>query len=89
MTEVYIPSDIKTEKSILGLAIIHEELVNILLEKIKANSDITITELTEEEREVFRQAAQPVRDEFLDSVGEKGAEILRIMEEDSLRIINE
>ena len=66
-----------------------EEVNDERLEKIKANSDITITELTEEEREVFRQAAQPVRDEFLDSVGEKGAEILRIMEEDSLRIINE
>lgn len=37
MTEVYIPSDIKTEKSILGLAIIHDDLVNILLEKIKAS----------------------------------------------------
>lgn len=37
MTEVYIPSDIKTEKSILGLAIIHDDLVNILLEKIVAN----------------------------------------------------
>lgn len=31
------PNDIKTEKAILGLAIIHNDLVNILLEKVKAN----------------------------------------------------
>ena len=52
------------------------------------DSDINYVELTEEEREVFRQAALPVREVFLDSVGEEGAEILRIMEEDSQKIIN-
>lgn len=30
-----IPNDFKTEKAILGLAIIHDDLINILLEKIK------------------------------------------------------
>ncbi len=58
------------------------------LQMILDDSDINYVELTEEEREVFRQAALPVREVFLDSVGEEGAEILRIMEEDSQKIIN-
>lgn len=37
MTENYMPSDLKTEKAILGLAIIDNDLVNNLLEKIKAS----------------------------------------------------
>mgnify|MGYP001310888626 FL=1 len=56
------------------------------LEKIASSSDIEIIELTEEERAVFREAALPVRKVFLDSVGEEGAEILRILEEDARRI---
>lgn len=32
----YMPSDIKTEKAILALAIVHNDLVNVLLEKIKS-----------------------------------------------------
>lgn len=57
------------------------------LEIIKENSDIEIIELTEEEREVFRQASASAREVFKKSVGDKGKEILRIMEEDSLRIV--
>lgn len=34
MEENYLPSDIKTEKAILGLAIVHNDLINMLLEKI-------------------------------------------------------
>lgn len=35
MESNYAPSDIKTEKAILGLVIVHNDLVNLLLEKIK------------------------------------------------------
>lgn len=57
------------------------------LDIIKASGNIEIIELTEEERAVFREAAMPVREVFLRSVGEEGKEILRILDEDAQRII--
>lgn len=57
------------------------------LEMIKESSDIEIIELTDEEREVFREAAMPVREIFLKSVGEKGVDILRLIEEEAQEII--
>lgn len=59
------------------------------LEKIDKVSDIEIIELTDEEREIFREAAMPVREVFKNSVGQKGKEILRIIDEDSRRIESE
>ena len=57
------------------------------LDIIASSGNIEIIELTDEEREVFREAAIPVRQVFLKSVGEEGAEILRILDEDAQRII--
>ncbi|MDR7869698.1 MAG: TRAP transporter substrate-binding protein DctP [Tissierellaceae bacterium] len=57
------------------------------LDIIRASGNIEIIDLTEEERAVFREAAMPVREVFLRSVGEEGAEILRILDEDAQRII--
>ena len=57
------------------------------LDIIASSGNIEIIELTEEERAVFREAAMPVREVFLRSVGEEGKEILRILDEDAQRII--
>lgn len=52
------------------------------LEIIKENSDIEVIELTDEEREAFREASQPVREVFRNSVGERGNEILDVFEKE-------
>ncbi|WP_303906802.1 TRAP transporter substrate-binding protein [Thiohalomonas denitrificans] len=46
------------------------------LETIREESDIQVVRLTDEEREAFRNAAMPVRDSYVDSVGERGKAIL-------------
>lgn len=46
------------------------------LEQIRENSDIEIVELTDEERQVFREASMGVRDIYLEDAGERGEEIL-------------
>ncbi len=53
------------------------------LDKIKSVSDIEVVELTEEQREKFRQASLPVRKEFLKSVGSEGKEILETIEKET------
>ena len=63
-----------------------EKLNQERLQMMLDDSDINYIELNEEERAVFREAALPVRAVFLKSVGEEGAEILRILDEDSQRI---
>lgn len=57
------------------------------LEMIREASDIEIIELTQEEREVFREASGKAREVFKSSVGEEGREILRILEEDTARVL--
>ncbi|SCZ65042.1 TRAP transporter substrate-binding protein [Thiohalomonas denitrificans] len=47
------------------------------LETIREESDIQVVRLVEEEREVFRDAAMPVRDSYIKSAGERGAVILK------------
>lgn len=66
---------------------VQDELNKERLDMIRAASDIEIIELTEEEREVFREASQPAREVFKRSVGDKGKEILRILEEDTAKIL--
>ncbi len=68
---------------------VQDKLNKERLEMIKAASDIEIIELTHEEREVFREASASAREVFKRSVGDEGKEILRILEEDSLRIMEE
>jgi len=57
------------------------------LEMIKEASDIEVIELTAEEREVFRESTGKARNLFLRSVGEEGKEIFKLMEEESLNIM--
>lgn len=64
-----------------------EEVNEERLEIIRNSSDIEIIELTDEEREVFREAAMPVRKIFLNSVGEKGRDILELIEQEAQAII--
>ncbi|MCC5812139.1 MAG: TRAP transporter substrate-binding protein DctP [Ectothiorhodospiraceae bacterium] len=61
---------------------IHEvqvELNEERLDTIKENSDIQIVELTAEEREAFRELSVPVRDTFVDMVGERGERLLDLL----------
>lgn len=52
------------------------------LDKIKANSDIQIVELTEAEREAFRAASGAAYDRYVEMVGPAGKEILeKLIEE--------
>ncbi len=55
----------------------HQQALNQQrLDKIKASSDIEIVELTAEERERFRQKSMPVRQTFVEMVGERGRSLL-------------
>ncbi|WP_144821155.1 TRAP transporter substrate-binding protein DctP [Marinobacter piscensis] len=49
------------------------------LDKIKADSDIKIVELTDEQREKFRELVKPVRQTFIDEVGENAKKSLDIL----------
>lgn len=49
------------------------------LKKIKAKSDINIIELSDKQRDKFREMAKPVRQTFADDVGERGKKALDIL----------
>ncbi len=49
------------------------------LEIIKSKSDINIIELSDEQQEAFRKLAEPVRQIFIDEVGERGKQSLEIL----------
>lgn len=46
------------------------------LETIKSKSDINIIELTEAQRNAFREKAKPVRQVYIDEVGARGEQSL-------------
>lgn len=52
------------------------------LEMIREKSDIEIIELTDEERELFKEASTSVREVYRKSVGERGNKILDMFEEE-------
>ncbi len=53
------------------------------LETIEENSSITISELNDEQREAFREASMPVREEYVEMVGnERAREIIETLEEE-------
>src|SRR5699024_572614 len=58
---------------------IQSEFNEKLLDKIKADSDIKIVELTDEQREKFRELVKPVRQTFIDEVGENAKKSLDIL----------
>jgi len=49
------------------------------LDTIKSKSDINIIELNDEQQDAFRQLAEPVRQTFIDEVGERGKQSLDIL----------
>jgi TRAP-type C4-dicarboxylate transport system substrate-binding protein len=49
------------------------------LDTIKEKSDITIIELTDEQRDKFREMVEPVRETFVEDVGERGGQALDIL----------
>ena len=49
------------------------------LDIIKSKSDINIIELNEEQQDAFRKLAEPVRQTFIDEVGERGKQSLEIL----------
>lgn len=51
----------------------NEERLHVIQEK---NPDIKVVELTPDERDAFRQASVPVREQFKGIAGERGAELL-------------
>ncbi|HSH56416.1 MAG TPA: TRAP transporter substrate-binding protein DctP, partial [Halomonas sp.] len=61
---------------------IQSEFNTTRLDTIKENSDITIIELNDEQREKFRELAKPVRDTFVEDVGERGKQALDILLEE-------
>jgi TRAP-type C4-dicarboxylate transport system substrate-binding protein len=62
------------------------ELNSGRLQNIRDNSDITIIELTEEERAVFIEAAQPVREIFKRTISEESQRMFELFLEESERI---
>lgn len=52
------------------------------LDTIKSKSDIKIVELSEEQRDKFREMVKPVRQKFIDEVGEKAEKALNILLEE-------
>ena len=52
----------------------NEERLHVIREK---NPDIKVVELTPQERDAFRQASVPVREQFKGIAGERGAELLQ------------
>jgi len=58
---------------------IQSEFNETRLDTIKSKSDIKIIELTEEQREKFREMVKPVRQTFIDEVGENAKKSLDIL----------
>lgn len=58
---------------------IQEDLNGGALEKIEAASDIEVVKLTEEERQMFKDAAQPAYDKYVELTGASGEEILKAL----------
>lgn len=67
---------------------VQKDLNERRLDMIKEASDIEIIELTEEEREVFREASGPVREAYREEAGVEGAEILRKLEQEVEELMN-
>ncbi|SDL79839.1 DctP family TRAP transporter solute-binding subunit [Sediminibacillus halophilus] len=61
---------------------IQEETNQQALEQIKKNSNIEITELSDEQRQAFRDASEPVRQQYIDQVGGAAEEIVKKLEEE-------
>ncbi|WP_053219847.1 DctP family TRAP transporter solute-binding subunit [Virgibacillus senegalensis] len=61
---------------------IQEETNQKALDEVKENSNIEITELTDEQREAFRDASMPVREQYVDQVGGNAGEIINKLEEE-------
>ncbi|HSH47348.1 MAG TPA: TRAP transporter substrate-binding protein DctP [Halomonas sp.] len=58
---------------------IQTEFNSTRLDTIKEKSDIKIIELTDEQRDKFREMVEPVRETFVEGVGERGGQALEIL----------
>src|SRR5699024_5370644 len=58
---------------------IQTEFNSTRLDTIKEKSDIKIIELTDEQRDKFRELVEPVRETFVEGVGERGGQALEIL----------
>lgn len=54
-----------------------EELNQARLKTMLEGEQLKVVELTEEERAVFAEASQPVRQDYINATGERGSEILK------------
>lgn len=61
---------------------IQQDFNDQALKNMQNTSEIELLELTPEAREEFRQASMPVRDQYIEDVGEIGREILEILVQD-------
>ncbi|MDZ7645553.1 MAG: TRAP transporter substrate-binding protein DctP [Woeseiaceae bacterium] len=64
------------------------ELNERRLDVITSQGDIEVTELTEEQRAAFREASMPIRDQYRELAGERGAKLLAILLEELERAEN-
>ena len=67
---------------------IQADLNGSALDKIKEQSNITVAELTPEERELFRAASKAAYDKYVQMVGPKGKEILEQLQAE-VKVIEE
>lgn len=58
---------------------IQTEFNTTRLDTIKEKSDITVIELNDEQRDKFREKVEPVREIFVEDVGERGGQALEIL----------
>ena len=70
------PSSIEVIALLFKPDALQAELNASRLDTIKENSSIRVVELTEEERDRFREASRPARKAYIRMAGERGAAIL-------------
>lgn len=73
--------DETTDELVRYIHDVQQELNSERLETITSNSDIEIIRLSSEERNAFRELAEPVREVFVDEIGPRGQELLDIIDE--------
>lgn len=66
---------------------IQDKLNSERLDKIKKASDIQFVSLTDEQRDAFREASKTARKKYVELVGAKGEEILKLLEQEIGQIV--
>ena len=71
------------------IAGVQQEMNRERLERIQAAGGTRLVELSEAERQTFRDASLPVRDRYRELAGERGAEVLRTLQTEVRRLESE